>query len=259
VVVPEAFATRLRTAATLVVLPPVIVLIGVAVIALALAGVSNARIHRLYVLYARVCVRVGGTRLFVRGAERIGAQQAYVVVPNHESNWDSPCVVAALPRLVVRFVAKQEIMRIPIFGHALRATGNIRVVRKQTRGDVARIQAVMGQRDPDVSILFFAEGTRSSDGAFHGFKMGAFATALGHRLPVLPVGIAGTRPIWPKGILRVRRGSVAIEVGDPIAVDGLGHDDRAALRDRTHAAVAELRARARARLRELGADPEGID
>jgi hypothetical protein len=57
----------------------------------------------------------------------------------------------------------------------------------------------------------------------------------------------------------VRRGSVAVEVGDPIAVDGLGLDDRAALRDRTHASVAELRARARARLRELGVDPEGID
>jgi 1-acyl-sn-glycerol-3-phosphate acyltransferase len=259
VLVPEAFATRLRTALALVVLPPAVILIGTAAMALALAGASNARIHRLYVLYARLCMRVGGTRLFVRGAERIGAHPAYVVVPNHESNWDSPCVVAALPDLVVRFVAKQEIMRIPIFGHALRATGNIRVVRKQTHGDVARIQAVMDRRDPGVSILFFAEGTRSADGALHAFKMGAFATALGHRLPVLPVGIAGTRPIWPKGLLRVRRGTVAVEVGDPIAVDGLGPDDRTVLRDRTHAAVGELRARARARLRELGADPEGID
>lgn len=258
-VVPEAFATRLRTAAAVVILPPAVVLIGVAAMALALAGVPNARIHSLYLLYARLCMRVGGTRLFVRGTERLGRERAYVVVPNHESNWDSPCVVAALPGLVVRFVAKQEIMRIPIFGHALRATGNIRVVRKQTHGDVARIQAVMDRRDPDVSILFFAEGTRSADGALHPFKMGAFATALGHRLPVLPVGIAGTRPIWPKGMLRVRRGCVAVEVGDPIAVDGLGLDDRAALRDRTHAAVTELRARARARLRELGTDPEGAD
>jgi 1-acyl-sn-glycerol-3-phosphate acyltransferase len=236
-----------------------VILVGTAAMALALAGVSNARIHRLYLLYARLCMRVGGTHLFVRGAERIGAHPAYVVVPNHESNWDSPCMVAALPDLVVRFVAKQEIMRIPVFGHALRATGNIRVVRKQTHGDVARIQAVMDRRDPGVSILFFAEGTRSPDGALHPFKMGAFATALGHRLPVLPVGIAGTRPIWPKGLLRVRRGAVAVEVGDPIIVDGLGPDDRASLRDRTHAAVTELRARARARLRELGADPEGID
>jgi len=259
VIAPEAFATRLRTALALAVLPPAIVAIGTSAIALALAGVPNARIHRLYVLFARLCMRVGGTRLLVRGEERIVPGSAYVVVANHESNWDSPTVVAALPRLVIRFVAKQEIMRIPIFGHALRATGNIRVLRKQTQGDVARIQAVMERRDPEVSILFFAEGTRSPDGALHPFKMGAFATALGHGLPVLPVGIAGTRPIWPKGMLRVRRGTVALEVGEPIPVDGLVPEGRAALRDRTHAAVASLRARARQRLREAGCDPGGVD
>jgi 1-acyl-sn-glycerol-3-phosphate acyltransferase len=259
VIAPEAFATRLRTALAVAVLPPAIVAVGTTAIALALAGVPNARIHHLYVLFARLCMRVGATRLLVAGDERIRPQQACVVVANHESNWDSPTVVAALPRLVIRFVAKQEIMRIPIFGHALRATGNIRVLRKQTHGDVARIQAVMERRDPDVSILFFAEGTRSSDGGLHPFKMGAFATALAHGLPVLPVGIAGTRAIWPKGLLRVRRGAAAVEVGEPIPVDGLGLEDRAALRDRTHAAVADLRARARRRLREAGCDPGGID
>ncbi len=258
-IAPEALATWLRTGAALVVLPLGILVLGGAATVLALAGVANARIHRLYVRFARLCMRVGSTRLLVHGEENFRPGQPYVIVPNHESNWDSPCLVAALPQLVIRFVAKQEIMRIPVFGQVLRATGNVRVVRKQTQGDVARIHAAMDRRDPEVSILFFAEGTRSSDGAFHGFKMGAFATALGYGLPVLPIGIAGSRPIWPKGILRVRSGTVAVEVGEPIRVDGLGPDDRIALRDRTHAAVAELRARARQRLRGAGCDPEGID
>ena len=88
---------------------------------------------------------------------------------------------------------------------------------------------------------------------------GAFATAIGFGLPVLPVAIAGTRPIWPKGKLRLRRGTVAIEVGEPIPIEGLTIDDRTSLRDRTHAVVAELRARARQRLRDWGHDPGGID
>ena len=107
--------------------------------------------------------------------------------------------------------------------------------------------------------MFFAEGTRSQDGALHPFKKGAFATAIGFGLPVLPVAIAGTRPIWPKGKLRVRRGTVAIEVGEPIPIEGLTIDDRAGLRDRTHAVVAELRTVARQRLRDWGFDPGGID
>jgi hypothetical protein len=48
-------------------------------------------------------------------------------------------------------------------------------------------------------------------------------------------------------------------VGEPIPIDGLALDDRTGLRDRTHAVVAELRARARRRLRDWGHDPGGVD
>ena len=251
--------TPLRTAAALVVIPFFLFTASLAAIALALAGVAPARLHRLYVLFGRVCLRVAGTELLVEGAGRIEPGRAYVVVPNHDSGWDPPCLLAGLPDLVLRFVAKQEFMRIPVLGHALRLTGNIRVLRAETQGDIERIRAAMDERSAGVSMLFFAEGTRSRDGALHPFKNGAFATALGYGLPVLPIGMAGTRHVWERGIVRIRRGTVAIEVGDPIPVEGLGLDDRHALRDRTFEAVAELRAKARARLREHGVDPGGID
>ena len=117
----------------------------------------------------------------------------------------------------------------------------------------------MDHRDEEVSILFFAEGTRSRDGAFNAFKMGAFATALGYGLPILPVAIAGTHAILPKGFLRLRRGVVVLEIGEPISTESLKLEDRAALRDRTHGVVGELRSRARAKVRAHGFDPMGID
>ena len=115
------------------------------------------------------------------------------------------------------------------------------------------------RRRPDVSVLFFAEGTRSRDGALHPFKMGAFATALAARLPILPVAIAGTYAIWPKGILRLRRGPVVLAIGEPISVEGLAFDDRAALRDQVHHIVSKLRAQARRAVRAGGHDPGGLD
>jgi 1-acyl-sn-glycerol-3-phosphate acyltransferase len=251
--------TFVRTALAVTVLPLSILLHSLAGIVLALAGVPAGSIHPVYVSACRLCLRVGGTTLRVCGAERIEPERAYVVVPNHESGWDPLCLVVALPRLVIRFVAKQQFMRLPIVGHALRLTGNVRVLRTETRGDVERIRQAMARRDPRVSILFFAEGTRSRDGALHPFKMGAFATALAQGLPILPVGIAGTRHVWERSVLRIRRGTVAIEVGEPIPVAGLGADDRKLLRDRTFVAVATLRARARQRLRDAGIDPGGID
>jgi 1-acyl-sn-glycerol-3-phosphate acyltransferase len=225
----------------------------------ALRGAPVERVHRCYVGFARFGVRVGGTELLVRGADRIAAGQAYVVVMNHESAWDPICVVAGLPDLFLRFVAKGQLIRIPIFGNALALTGNVRVERTRTGGDVSRIREGMGRRDPAVSVLFFAEGTRSRDGALQPFRMGAFATALASGLPILPVAAAGTYAIWPKGTLRLPRRPVAIEVGEPISTDGMTFEDRVALRDRTHAAMVELRAAARQRLRASGHEPGGID
>ena len=150
-------------------------------------------------------------------------------------------------------------MRIPVLGHALRLTGNIRVLRADTKGDFERIRASMDRRDPEVSILFFAEGTRSRDGALHPFKAGAFVTALGDGLPIFPIGLAGTRHIWERGVVRLRRGTVTIEVGEEIPIGVLDTADRHLLRDRTFRAVAALRTRARERLRSMGVDPGGID
>jgi 1-acyl-sn-glycerol-3-phosphate acyltransferase len=251
--------TALRTAVGLVVLPTVVVVYSLAVMGLALAGASTAAQHWFFLSFARICLRVAGTDLQVRGQEHVVEGRPCIVVANHVSDWDPPCILAALPRLCIRFVAKQQIMSIPVFGHALRLSGNLRVVRTETAGDVERIREGMGRRAPNVSMLFFAEGTRSPDGRLGPFKMGAFAAALAFGLPILPVGHAGTYAIWPKQRLRLRRGVVAVEIGEPISTEGLGFEDRAALRDRTREAVAELRARARRRLREQGSDPGGLD
>ena len=230
-----------------------------AAIVLALLGAGARAVHPLYVFFSRVALRVAATPVELRGGERLQPGAAYVVICNHESAWDPVCLVAVLPQLTIRFVVKEGIMRIPVFGAALRATGNVTVLRTDSRGDVARVERGMGKRDPAVSMLFFAEGTRSRDGALHPFKKGAFAAAIHHQLPLLPIAIAGTYRIWPKGSFALRPGPVSIAIGEPIPVAGASETDRDALRERGVAAVRELRAKARARLRSRGVEPGGGD
>lgn len=251
--------TWIRTAVGLIVLPPALVAVSTWAILLALAGRSPERLHRIYVGFARLCLRVAGTELRVYGQHHVERGQPYVVVANHESAWDPPCIVAGLPGRVLRFVAKRSMMRIPVFGHALRLTGNVMVTRTETGTDVKRIRTGMERRSAAVSMLFFAEGTRSRDGALQPFKTGAFATALTFGLPILPVALAGTYAMWPKGRLRLRRGTVVLEVGEPIPIHGLGFEDRGKLRDQARESIVKLRARARQRLRALGQDPGGVD
>jgi 1-acyl-sn-glycerol-3-phosphate acyltransferase len=251
---PRALDTSLRTAVALVVLPLALILYSALAIAMALLGASAARVHWCYVGFSRVCVRIGVTSLQVHGAHLAVPGRGYVVVSNHESAGDPPCIVAALPRVLIRFVVKRALMRIPIFGSALRHTGNVTVVRTQTSGDVQRIREGMAHRAPEVSMLFFAEGTRSRNHEMHAFKMGAFATAIAQHLPVLPVAVAGTFEIWPKGTLRLHHAPVAVEVGEPIPTEGLTLDDRESLREASHEAVAKLRERARERLWSDGSE-----
>jgi 1-acyl-sn-glycerol-3-phosphate acyltransferase len=111
----------------------------------------------------------------------------------------------------------------------------------------------------ETSMLFYAEGTRSRDGALHAFKKGAFVTAIAYGLPILPIGHAGCYRIWSPLRFGLRSGPVVVEVGQPIPVEHLAYDDREPLRDQTFEAVRELRARARKRIRELGVEPGGID
>lgn len=255
---PESIDTPLRTIVCILVLPPALILASLLGIVLALLGAPQQRVHIAYTGYARFCLLMGATRLEVAGLNRLKPDQAYVIVSNHESNWDLPAIAAGLSRLIVRYVAKKQVMQIPIFGQALRLTGNVRVVRTQTAKDIERIRKGMMRRAKEVSVLFFAEGTRSRDGALHAFKKGAFATAIGFGIPILPIAIAGTRAIWPKGKLRLRRGPVAIEVGEPITTDGLTLDDRTSLRDQTFAVVSQLREAAQSRVRSWGVDPQCV-
>ena len=72
-----------------------------------------------------------------------------------------------------------------------------------------------------VSMLFFAEGTRSTDGRLQPFKKGAAMLAIEAQVPVVPVAVAGAHEITPKGGLWVHWGRpLVLRVGKPIPTTG---------------------------------------
>ena len=42
-------------------------------------------------------------------------------------------------------------------------------------------------------------------------------------VPIVPVGLVGSRAIMPKGSFRIRRGAIVVRVGEPISVVGMKH------------------------------------
>ncbi len=171
---------------------------------------------------------------------------------NHQSNFDAPYIFSRLPKHI-RFVAKKELYRIPLFGAAVKAMGNIRVERTGgSEVDHQAVAAAVEQVRTRTSILFFAEGTRSTDGQLRPFKKGAAILAIDAQVPLVPLAVAGAHEITPKGGLWVHSGRpLVLSVGKPIPTTGLSRSDRDSLTRQAHDAVAVLLEQGNRRVEEM--------
>jgi 1-acyl-sn-glycerol-3-phosphate acyltransferase len=149
-----------------------------------------------------------------------------VFVSNHESALDIWVLVECLPRNV-RFVAKQELFRIPVFGWYLRVGGHVPVDRHDRAQAVESLHAAARLVRAGTSLIVFPEGTRSRDGRVQPFKKGPFALAMEARVPVVPVAVSGSGAVTPRGVVAVWPGTIRVAVGEP--VDPSGYPDRTAL------------------------------
>ena len=189
-------------------------------------------------LWSWLILKTTGVRVRVEGLERIVPGTTYVFVSNHQSIYDTPVVFASLP-YQLRIIAKESLARFPVLGWHLRRGGHLFVDRTHPdrAGILHRWRALVSE---GLSLIIYAEGTRSPDGRVARFKAGSFLLAIEAGLPVVPLAIVGTRKVMPKGRLRTEPGDVTLVVHDPIPAPTLGratiHDARM-LADRVHAIV----------------------
>lgn len=230
-VVRSVLATGLVVADTVVHAPA-------AIAAGVVLGPTHDLVSWIYRDYARLALAACGARLVTAGEEGLEDGRRYVFVANHQSHLDALAILASTPRHGMRFVAKQELGAIPLLGAALRATGNVFVGRHDTQGDVGRLDDFGSVLVEEVSVLFFAEGSRAGDGRLRPFKKGAAVFALKAGMPVVPIGVAGAAEILPPGYEVMRPGTVAVSIGEPIETLGRKLDERDALTRTLQDAVA---------------------
>jgi 1-acyl-sn-glycerol-3-phosphate acyltransferase len=194
-------------------------------------------IDRLGRIWGRWIVWICGIELQVEGLERLRPGQSYVLISNHLSNFDIWCTLAGMP-FTVRFVAKKELLRLPIFGQALAVSDHIVIDRQDPQAAIEKINAATARTPEGIGILFYAEGTRSRDGKIQEFKKGGASLALRAGLPVVPMSVSGTRKFLPRGCAVIRPGGrVRIVVGEPIPTAGIPFENRDQLTDQVRDAV----------------------
>lgn len=151
----------------------------------------------------------------VTGEQYIDPEQSYIIVANHLSNFDILALYGWL-KLDIRWVMKQELRKIPLFGAAAEKLGHICVDRKNPERARSQMVSAQQQFTAGSSIIFFPEGTRSEDGELKPFKSGAFKMAKELQLPILPVAIVGTDAMASARSVQIYPGTAEVRIQSPI-------------------------------------------
>lgn len=112
--------------------------------------------------WADSLLKISGVRTACRGLEHLPASN-FVLCVNHQSNFDVLVLYRHIHRHM-RFVAKQQLRKVPVFGYAMERAGNVFVDRTGGDGDKQKLREAAEAVRNRVSVVFFAEGTRSEDG-----------------------------------------------------------------------------------------------
>jgi len=199
-----------------------------------------------YRFFSRAMLWSGGTPVRVIGLENIDRQSPQIIASNHQSMWDIWALAANIP-VRYHFVAKKELRKIPIFGRAVVAGGNVFIDRGNWPSAVQALK-LAGRRIKETgsTAVVFPEGTRSLTGDLQRFKKGPFVMAIEAAVPIVPVVVDGTFEILPKRGFRLRPQPVTVRFGEPVDASRYSHDDRDALIARVHATMAEMLGQLRA-------------
>ncbi len=184
--------------------------------------------------WARGILVAAGVRVRVRGAEQLAASRTTprVFVSNHVSWFDVFVLASLLPRYA--FVAKEELLRIPIFGPAARAAGTVPIDRDNRKSAFASYEEAATHIRGGRSVIVFPEGTRGTSYPLRPFKKGPFVLAIAAGAPIVPTVIYGTLAIMPRRSWLVRGGAVDVQFLEPVPTAGLDYDARDALSNTVH-------------------------
>ena len=186
--------------------------------------------------WARSLLAVGGVRVRVEGAEHLFADTPVLYISSHASNLDPWVLFPHLPGHV-RMVSKQSLRWIPFFGWGVAAARFILIDRNNRERAIASLQRAAERIHKGISVLVFAEGTRSRDGRLQEFKKGGFHLAVAAKVPLIPLALLGVARSLPRGSVWVRPGQAVLRVGAPIVVTDQTPDE---LRQQAYQAVRAL-------------------
>ena len=200
-----------------------VITVAVYLILVSMLALIFALVDKSFTLYLKLnrilssgVLKITGVSLDITGLENIDKRKTFVYVSNHSSQFDIASLQYSIPQKFSMFY-KKELSSVPIFGWALWAGPYIPIDRKnaeKARRSLEYAKHLMDKKN--ISVLLFAEGTRSKSGEIMPFKRGAFHLAAISGHPIIPITISQSQKIMPKGKFFIKKGTIKIHFDKPI-------------------------------------------
>jgi len=168
-------------------------------------------VNYFYMFWMRVCC---GLKVKIEGRENLPADGAYVVVANHQSEWETLFLQTLIrPQCTV---LKKELLKIPFFGWALGLLKPIAIDRSQRRGALKQLlQQGKDRLEEEIPVLIFPQGTRVDVGKMGKFNKGGAMLAVSAGVPVIPL-VHNAGEFWPGKSFAKLSGEVTVRIGKPV-------------------------------------------
>lgn len=169
---------------------------------------------------------------FVDG-DKLPRRGAYVIAPNHDSEFDPIITGAATWKLgrVPRFLTKGSLFTVPVVGWFLRKSGQIPVQRSGVTRGADPVKAARKMVESGGVVIVYPEGSLTRDPELWPMrgKTGAVRMALEYDLPIIPMAQWGTQQVmarYSKKISFFPRKTIQVKIGDAVDLSAFKNRSR---------------------------------
>jgi len=180
--------------------------------------------------FFRNILRCAGVRFEVRRAPGFDPKRTSIFICNHVNIFDPFVIYSAIPQFVRGFELESH-FKVPIYGWMMGRFGNVPVPDARSREGLERMTRKAKEAlDSGVSLIAFAEGSRTRDGHVQRFHKGAFRLAQKFGTPIVPMSIVGSYQFFQTGNWMLYPGKITVYLHNTIDVaqiERLGVDELA--------------------------------
>ncbi|PYV44036.1 MAG: hypothetical protein DMG06_08080 [Acidobacteria bacterium] len=190
-------------------------------------------------LFFRNILRLAGVKFEVKYAPGFDRKRTSMFISNHVNLFDAFVVYSAIPQFV-RGLELDSHFKIPAYGWMMKRFGNIPVSRgggpAQFKKTLERVRAHL---QDGISVIIFAEGTRTVNGQVGPFQKGGFVMAHHIGIPIVPMSICGSFQFNRKGSWMLRPSKITVHLHDTIETKNLSKREVEALVRRVHQIISK--------------------